>query len=187
MIEYFAYGSNINLRHLRSCLSRFGLEPEGAMNPRRGVVRDYRLRTNYLSCVHNAGAANIEPSPGDAVEGVVMKITPECWAALMLKEGCPSRYIDASVDVYVPRTRATVSAVTFVVNPDCRLDYEVPVTQKYRDLILAGAQDAGLSRDYQKQLRRILKPAPETSMPSTGDTAMGTRRLGRSPGNPSKL
>lgn len=184
---YFAYGSNMNLPHLQDWLRRFGVEPEGVSDPQRAALHNYRLRTNYHSTAHDAGACNIEPARGTVVEGVAMRITSDVLRALNIKEGHPHRYIDLEVAIQVEGASAPITAVTFVVHPELRLDYDVPVTQRYRDLILVGAQDAGLSPGYQKQLQHVLKTALETPISSDGDDNMGTCLLGRSPGNPSML
>lgn len=81
VIDYFAYGSNMNLPHFEAWLRRFGVQPDGMDSPRRVSRPDYRLRTNYLTS-SSLGAANVEPSPGDAVEGLLLAISPEALEAL---------------------------------------------------------------------------------------------------------
>jgi hypothetical protein len=155
VIEYFAYGSNLNLSHLRDWLGRFGVQPDGANNPRRVVLLDYRLRTNYLT-TSKLGAANIESSPGEVVEGLVFTISTEALEALRAKEGWPHRYDEIGVEVVVPRSRKTIQAVTYMVTPQFQLPIDVPVSARYRALILEGARVAHLSPAYQSHLREVL-------------------------------
>ena len=155
-MRYFAYGSNLNSGHLQSWIRRFGVQADAVTDPRPATLRDYLLRTNYLSGTHDAGACNIEPSEEAVVEGVLMSITQDVLEALKAKEGHPHRCFDRQVAVHVDGARTAVRAVTFVVSRDRRLDYDLPVSRAYRDLILVGADEAGLSAKYQKQLRHIL-------------------------------
>jgi len=171
VIEYFAYGSNMNLKHLHDFFHRFGVEAEGVVNPRRVVLPDYRLRTNYLT-TSGLGAANIAPRPGDAVEGILLTISPDAQDALRAKEGWKHRYDETIVEVTLPSNGETILAFTYQVTPEHRLSLDVAVSPKYRSLILAGAEEAGLSPEYQEHLRRILKPAPDMPTPSHDDTAM---------------
>ena len=155
MTQYFAYGSNMNLVHLQEWLRRFDVEPDGACNPRRVVLRDHRLRTNYLT-TSGLGAANIEMSPGDVVEGLLLRISPEAQEALRIKEGWPHRYDEIDVEVVVPSSRKTIQPFTYQVTSAHRLPIDVPVSQRYRALILDGARAAHLSRNYQAHLRTVL-------------------------------
>ena len=74
-MDYFAYGSNINLLHLATLLAEHGVNPDEIGHPRRAVLRCHRLRTNYYSSAHCAGACNVEPDENHHVEGVVMAVT----------------------------------------------------------------------------------------------------------------
>ena len=65
------------------------------------MLRGYRLRTNYFSQAHRAGAANIEPAKGHIVEGIVIEITPAVLDVLRIKEGWPRCYAEAEVLVDV--------------------------------------------------------------------------------------
>ncbi len=105
-----------------------------------------------------------------------MQITPDVLAALEAKEGHPHRYTDVRIKVHISGVEKPVKAITFVVNPDCRLEHDVQVTQRYRDLILAGAQEAGFSAEYQEQLHRILRPLLVAANPAVYDAPTHLRR-----------
>jgi hypothetical protein len=153
--RYFAYGSNMNLAHLRNCVGRWGAEPRGIRQVRPATLVGYRLRTNYLR-ISGWGAANIEPAEDAAVEGVIMTISPEVHQALRAKEGAPHRYVETSVLVLPRNASRRVRAMTYLVSDEHCLPIDLPVTTTYRQLILDGAKDAKLSPRYQACLRRVL-------------------------------
>lgn len=154
-MRYFAYGSNLNLPHLSSWVRLFGVNPDEITNPRRAVLGDHQLRTNYLT-TNGLGAANIEPAKGGAVEGLQLTITPAVHAALRAKEGHPIRYTEEEVLVTVPGRTRRVRALTYVVTPDHCLPVDMPVSDNYRRLVLDGARACRLSRIYQTRLLSIL-------------------------------
>ena len=167
----FAYGSNLNINHLRDFVTRRGVDTEGISDPRPAVLPDHQLRTNYVSSVHQAGACNIERSEGSTVEGLVIQISSAVRNVLRIKEGWPHRYREVFVDVLAGDRREPVRAITYVVAADRRLDVDMPVTATYRRLVLEGADAAGLSKAYQEQLRRLLRTT-ESSFNLIHDAAL---------------
>ncbi len=160
VMNYFAYGSNTNLSHLVEYLNTHGVTPDNELKAEYAHLDGYRLRTNYFAAGHGAGACNIEPAPDHHVEGVVMAITPSMQDVLRLKEGFPHRYHEIEVIVHTATAQAPVRAVTYVVTPMHRLDVDLPVTARYRGLILDGAKHFRFSKRYQRQLRKLLRTAP---------------------------
>ena len=166
---YFAYGSNLHVTHFRDYLDTHGVTLDTELGGQHALLHNFRLRTNYYSNSHGAGACNIEPAPDHHVEGVVMAITPAIRDALRVKEGCPHRYEEIDVIVHTAATQEHVRAVTYVVTPMHRLDDDLPVTERYRSLILAGAKDFDFSESYQQMLRRLLRASPSLpKMPRQG-------------------
>ncbi len=165
---YLAYGSNISLDHLRSYLDTHGVTLDSEFGGEHALLHHYRLRTNYFAGTHLAGACNIEPAQGHHVEGVVMSITPAIQDALRLKEGVPLRYHEIEVNVHTAATQASVRAITYVVTLAHRLDVDLPVTARYRKLILDGAKAFGLTGMYQQRLRRVLRTAPPLKLSRSG-------------------
>ena len=158
---YFAYGSNLNIPHLTEYLDTHGVTQEDTeLKAEHALLHNFRLRTNYFSGSHGAGACNIEPEQAKCVEGVVMTITPAIQKILRVKEGHPHRYHETEVEVHTALTQAPVRALTYVVTPEYRLDVDLPVTARYRALILAGAKNFRLSESYQQSLRSQLRTAP---------------------------
>ena len=159
-MNYFAYGSNTNLDHLAEYLDTHGVTLDNEQKAEYAQLEGYRLRTNYFASSQGAGACNIELAPDHQVEGVVMAITPAIQNALRVKEGCPHRYEEIDVIVHTAATQAAVRALTYVVTPTHHLDVDLPVTARYRGLILDGAKHFGFTKGYQQQLRRLLRTAP---------------------------
>jgi len=157
---YFAYGSNINLDHLAEYLDTHGLRLDTDLVGQHALLHHYCLRTNYFAGSHGAGACNIEPAHGECVEGVLISITEAIQRILRIKEGFPRRYEEVQVNVYTASTQGSVRALTYVVTPQHRLDVDLPVTARYRDLILAGAKHFNFGKSYQEGLRRKLRTAP---------------------------
>ena len=155
-MNYFAFGSNISVFHLIDLLTEHGVEVDDLNNPRRAVLRGYRLRTNYYSGAHRAGAANIELAEGHNVEGVVMSISEGVRDILRAKEGFPACYEETEIKVQI--STGSVSAFTYIVSPARQLAIDLPVTPEYRQLILDGARMFEFTSSYQRQLRGILKP-----------------------------
>lgn len=155
-ISYFGYGSNTNTEALGAYLLMHGVDPQGLLNPRRALLKGWRIRTNYLM-TSLAGAANIEPARDGKVEGVLMDITPDVHHALRRKEG--HRYREINVCVYLPRSRRLILAMTYVVADQYCLTHDMPVAAHYRKTVLEGARQAGFSKKYRHYLSRLLRTA----------------------------
>ena len=87
-----------------------------------------------------------------------IEITPAIRQVLRRKEGWPTRYQEIEIFVQVPATGDNVRAFTYVVTPENRLEFDLCVTPKYRQLILDGAKELRFSSSYQQQLDQILRP-----------------------------
>ena len=158
-MNYFAYGSNVNLDHFTDYLSTHGVTIDTELQAEAARLEGYALRTNYFAGSHRAGACNIEPAPGHHVEGVIITITTAIQEILRVKEGHPRRYEEIEVEVHTASTQAPVRVLTYVVTPTHRLDVDLPVTARYRALILAGAKHFRFSKSYQEELRSRLRTA----------------------------
>ena len=153
---YFAYGSNMDLDHLRAYLDTHGAALDTDLDAQSAQLLGYRLRTNYFAQSHGAGACNIEPSSTQHVEGVLMAVTSAIRNVLRIKEGYPSQYEEIEVIVQ-DASEAAVKAFTYIVAARHRLDIDLPVTARYRAFVLTGAKHFQFSDSYQKQLGRLLR------------------------------
>jgi len=163
-MNYFGYGSNMNLQHLQAWIRSQSGDPTDIRNPRQAHLHHYRLRTNYRSARHGAGAANIEPVSGQVVEGVLMSVTPALREVLRHKEGWPHIYEEINVTVVAADSGDPVEAFTYIVTESLRLPSDQPVTPQYAQLILDAAAQFNFSAAYQGNLRQLLQtPAPGTT------------------------
>lgn len=83
---YFAYGSNLNLRQMRSrCPS--------AVAVRRATLHGYALAFGGYSYVWRGAVASIKPVFGGRVEGLLYRLDPADFERLDRFEGCPTSYV----------------------------------------------------------------------------------------------
>jgi gamma-glutamylcyclotransferase len=141
-VNYFAYGSNMDLLRLR----------ERAVHPRErraAILRGYGLRFNKQSAAKTGeGKANIVAQTDESVEGILSEVTEEEMGMLDRCEGAPAHYLRASVVVRL-ENGTEVEAVTYVANPSMVVDGLRP-TKEYLSHLLAGRNF--LSREYIRSL-----------------------------------
>lgn len=82
---YFAYGMNTNIEQMsQRCPAAISLG--------MAELPDYELAFR--------GCADIHPTPGEVMQGVLWNITDDCLAALDVLEGYPSYYTRYEVEVF---------------------------------------------------------------------------------------
>jgi len=158
MFYYFGYGSNINLVALKAK----GVLP---LASQRAVLYGWRLRFNVEHWFrHEGGVGNIEPSPhpGDVAEGMVHTCKDEHLASLDAVESYGLGY--DRIEVKVETQSGSIMAQTYIGLPGFINNSCLP-TQRYLNIILKGATEAGLSPSYIDQLRK--QPVlPESDFPA---------------------
>ena len=157
MFFYFGYGSNINLISLKAK----GVIPIAS---ERAILHGWRLRFNVQHWFHHeGGVANIEPSanPNDFVEGMLHTCNDEQLASLDAIESYRLGY--DRIEVEVETDKGTVKAQAYIGLPDFIDDSCLP-TQRYLNIIIKGAEAAGLSHSYIEKLRS-LSVYPEKNYP----------------------
>ena len=144
---YFGYGSNMNLTALKAK----GVTAQASC---RAELPGWRLRFNVEHFfLHEGGVGNIEPSsdPEDRVCGVLHHCDDEALAPLDATEACGHGYHRIEVTVHTdagPRTALTYVGDAGFINDAC-----LP-TQRYLNIVLRGAEGAGLPSDYVDALRQ---------------------------------
>jgi hypothetical protein len=174
MVKYFAYGSNINLVALRAK----GVEP---ISSTRGIVRGWRLTFNVQHWFrHEGGVGHIEPSadPNDVVEGVLHVCHNEHLASLDAMEAYGKGY--DRIKVMVETENGPEEACVYVGLPDFLNNNCLP-TRRYLNIIIKGAEIAGLTEPYIRKLREhpihIPDNYPEFQYPPGNDTAFHEANL----------
>ncbi len=106
MITYFAYGANMDPRHMAGRVP--GARPVGP-----GRLDGYRLTFSVYSDEWNGGAANLHPDPGAHVWGVLWEVPEEGAGALDAFQGHPTFF--RREDVIVEGAEGPVVAWTYRV------------------------------------------------------------------------
>ena len=95
-VHYLLYGSCMDEESFRSTGGEENYEVMG-----RAILSDYRgWPLHYGAIKWQGGVADVVPSPGDEVEGVLYKLHPSAQAPLDRREGVPlGRYRRLAVEV----------------------------------------------------------------------------------------
>jgi len=130
---YFAFGSNMDARQMaRRC-------PESeAMGP--GTLVDHRLVFRGPSKNRGGGVLSVDANPGDAVHGVVYRVTVADLAALDRFEGAPQWYLRASRTV----VGAGGEPLEVVIYRLPERVTEMPPTAAYLEQVAAAFDDLGM-------------------------------------------
>ena len=143
-MKYFAYGSNMSREELRS-------RCPNAEFVTIARLPDHRLDFTRYSRRRQGGVADIVPSSGDEVWGVVYDIPSDELPALDRKEGVPNAYQRAIVSVITPSGERAEALTYTVVH---KVPTESP-SERYLALILKGAREWGLPAEYVLMLEQI--------------------------------
>ncbi|XP_030640871.1 gamma-glutamylcyclotransferase [Chanos chanos] len=144
---YFAYGSNLLKERLQ-------LKNPSATVHCVARLKDYKLvfgnHKGLASDRWHGGVATIEPSPGDEVWGVVWRLNMSDLESLDRQENVKlGAYSPVGVSVW---TRGQeLSCRTYIMN-SC---VYAPPSPQYLKVIVMGAEQNGLPKDYQEKLKAI--------------------------------
>jgi gamma-glutamylcyclotransferase len=135
-VWHFAYGSNMNRAQM---LSRVGniLEEHNARLP------NFELRFNKKVRGGTAGA-NVQPSPGKMVYGVLYKIEENSFRSLDRYEGVPEHYRRIEIQV-TPDGGNPVPAQVYIAS---KIEKGLRPSAQYLQAILQGAGEHSLPEDY---------------------------------------
>lgn len=140
---YFAYGSNMPTEQIRC---------SDAEAEFRGVAElpDHRLGFTRFARSRKCGVADIVPSAGDSVWGVLWEVSKQGFNKLDVREGvkCDS-YKRQSVVVLCDGV--DVVCVTYVVVDKNEF---IPPNLEYLGILIAGAIEHDLPTDYVAELKK---------------------------------
>ena len=178
MLRYFGYGSNINLVSLKAK----GVVPYSSV---KAVLNGWKLVFNVRHWFrHEGGVGNIMPSGNtdDHVEGLMHTLDESHLSALDLVESYGVGYDRIEVDLNTKDGHC--KAVTYVGLPGYLNDDCLP-TQRYLNIIIRGAKQAGLSKSYLKRLinQQVFIPQeyPQFEHPTDDLPIYNTRTLQQNP------
>lgn len=146
MFRYFGYGSNLSLVSLRAK----GVEP---LESSPATLSGWALRFNVRHWFrHEGGMGNVVRTgrSDDRVLGLVHRCHDAHLAPLDAVEAYGWRY--DRIEVEVETAQGPVRALTYVGMPAALDDTCLP-TRRYLNIILAGAEAAGLDAGYIARLR----------------------------------
>lgn len=141
---YFAYGSNMERFQLKRLCPK-------AKFVSAAVLADYELAFFGNSPMWGGGNADIREQPGKAVEGVVWEISEAERKALDEYEGYPTLYLHKELQVR-GRAGKVITAFTYIMANPGR---EMPPSKRYKQLLISGAEEHGLSDEYVDFLESI--------------------------------
>ncbi len=145
-MKYFAYGSNMNFAQMKS-------RCPGATKIGNGRLNDYEICFPRKSPSRQGkGVASICEKANTYVEGVVFELTSADWNSLDRCEGVPDSYIRKLVVISMNGGKE-IEAETYIANP--MEGYPFKPAKLYMDLIIRGAEENGLSKDYIEKLKKI--------------------------------
>ena len=160
--HYFAYGSNLNSKDLEIWCRKRGYTRIKWKCARKAILEDHRLVFNYYSNTRQSAVANIEPSTGDIVEGMLFEIGEETLCKLDHKEGHPSCYTRFNNFIQVVLEDKSVHrAFTYTVIPE-KAGEDLKPSKQYLQIIKHGAKEWGLSKDWIEKLQGIERTLDET-------------------------
>ena len=144
MIKYFAYGSNMDM----SRLSNRGVNP---ITRNKGTLKNWKLKFNKKASSGDWSFANIEPSEGDTVEGLVFTIKESDLKLLDKFEGAPRHYRREIliVETYSEDTKC----ITYIAQPEHVVEGLLP-QKDYIQFLINGSKM--LSEEYQEKLLNVL-------------------------------
>ena len=141
----FAYGSNMCLGRL----NKYNVNPQDLGRP--ALLREYCLKFNKRSAKDCSGKANIEPSIGSRVWGVLYRISDDELNNLIKGEG--PGYALKTIPVELG-DRSIVDAQTF----EAKTPYPYPLfpyISWYKRFLVLGAREHGLPAEYISDLEAI--------------------------------
>lgn len=145
-MKYFAYGSNMNLAQMKS-------RCPGATKIGNGRLNGYEIFfPRKSSSREGKGVASICEKEGTYIEGVLFELTITDWNNLDRFEGVQNSYIRKLVTISM-NDGIEIVAETYIANPMEGSPFKP--SKLYMDLIIHGAEENGLSKDYIEKLKKI--------------------------------
>ncbi len=145
MVNYFAYGSNMNPERMRERGINYSQR-------KPATLKGWKLAFNKVASKNpKEGYANIISDINSIVEGILYEIYDSDISKLDKYEGCPEHYCRILVKVLM-HDGQEVEAITYVANPNKIRDGLRP-SKEYLSHLLKGCDL--LPKEYCERLREI--------------------------------
>jgi len=132
-MNYFAYGSNMDVRRMKERKITFSDAERRAAH-----LSGYHLEFNKVANDNPLeGYANIVPDNDGLVEGVLYDIDAASLPILDDKEKYPKHYLKIPIKVLLPSDGQEVCAITYIANPD-KIRSGLKPTKEYLGHLLEG-------------------------------------------------
>lgn len=155
IINYFAYGSNMNWDDLDQWCRKKNCKPiDPGTQTDVGYIEGYKLVFDKYSETRGGGALNIKQSSGNKVYGVLFYMQKEDFTKVSKKEG--EKYKKIPVNV-VLREGRTIGAKTFKAENERELSEPTP---EYLEIVLQGAKKF-LDENCYKKIEQAANKAKE--------------------------
>lgn len=145
---YFAYGSNMNEDELGKINIKI-------INAEKAILNDYVVALTRESKNRDGGVLDIVSSKGGIVEGVLFKIPDEYIKKINEKEGvCVGAYEPIIIKAQTMKGKQVSNVISYQV---CKKDNPPQASKEYKESVLKGANDHGLSAKYIIELQKVLE------------------------------
>jgi gamma-glutamylcyclotransferase len=149
---YFAYSTILDRAAFEEWRAQHAYEffdlPEGKL----AEAVDVELVYDFPSRWWGGRVAGLKDAPGERIFGRLFEIHGKDWPIIQHKEGAvTSMCVERLVRVRVEGQE--LQATAFVTSPR-RAATEGPISQRFIDALVRGAQSAGLPAEYIERLRR---------------------------------
>jgi hypothetical protein len=150
---YFAYSTILDRAAFEEWRSQHGYDffelPEGKLAEALDVDLVYDFPSRWWG---GRVAGLLSEAPGERIFGRLFEIQGKDWPIIQHKEGAvTSMCVERLVRVRVEGQE--LQATAFVTSPR-RASTEGPISQRFIEALVRGAQSAGLPADYIERLRR---------------------------------
>jgi 5-oxoprolinase (ATP-hydrolysing) len=148
MINYFAYGSNMDKEDLDKWCEGKSFQKIKFLSVSPAKLNGFQLRFNYFSKARNGGAANIMGSSYSCVYGLLIEIDDSDLQTLRNKEGHPKFYEEIPVKVEKSDGTVVEKTMTYKVRKDREKSSDQPPTKCYMQLIIKNARKYQFPTEY---------------------------------------
>lgn len=151
--KYFAYSTILDRAAFEEWRAQHSYDFFNLPSGQVAEALDVALVYDFPSRWWGGRVAGLEESPGQSVFGVLFEIPEKDWAIIAHKEGgvtgmCIERSVKVKIGVEL------VEATAFTTNPT-RRSSDGPVSPRFVEALIRGAQAAGLPAEWIAGLQRV--------------------------------
>ncbi|MGB0635309.1 MAG: gamma-glutamylcyclotransferase family protein [Paracoccaceae bacterium] len=139
---YFGYGSNMSKKVMENVRN---IHPKQSQST---ILKNYKIIMNMPGPNFvEPGFANIIPSKGDRVEGVLHEISDLELDRIIASEGTDYELIKVKIRFF----NSQIIAKTLIYKTD--INYDLPTSKRYKKILVRAARDNELSPSYITELK----------------------------------